>query len=270
MVGVTGAIIGAGVLGAGASIYAGSKAAKAQKKAAEQSADVEKYIYEQTRQDLLPSRIVGESALYKLADLYGVQRPTELQSPGGMKSTTSPYALSSAFGGGFSALPSMPKTNQGMKLTEGGGDFFTSPGYQFRLDEGMRALEGSQAARGRLLSGSTVRGALRVGQGLASEEFGNYTNALRSLAGVGQVANQNQQVAGQQFASGVSSALTQAGNARASSYANIGSSINSGINNALSAYLYNKSPILNPPIQNTGNAYTNSSVLIPNNYNWLG
>ena len=66
--------------------------------------------------------------------------------------------------------------------------FFKSPGYQFRQDEGIRAIDRSAAARGMLMSGGTLRELQRYGQGLASSEFGNYANRLSSLAGIGQGA----------------------------------------------------------------------------------
>ena len=52
--------------------------------------------------------------------------------------------------------------------------FYESPDYQFRLQEGQRALEASQAARGGLLSGRAMLEAQRFGQGEASSEYGNY------------------------------------------------------------------------------------------------
>ena len=74
---------------------------------------------------------------------------------------------------------------------EGGGEgpdysaFFKSPGYQFRLEEGTRAIDRSAAARGRLMSGGTLRELTRYGQGLASAEFNSYANRLGDLAGIG-------------------------------------------------------------------------------------
>jgi hypothetical protein len=51
-------------------------------------------------------------------------------------------------------------------------DVTQTPGYQFRMDEGMRALQNQLAARGLSMSGAQLRGAQRYGQGLASEEYG--------------------------------------------------------------------------------------------------
>lgn len=66
--------------------------------------------------------------------------------------------------------------------------FQKSPGYQFRLSEAQKALEGSQAARGNLFSGGAGRELSAYTQGIASNEYGSYINQLQNLAGVGQQA----------------------------------------------------------------------------------
>ena len=45
------------------------------------------------------------------------------------------------------------------------------PGYQFRLSEGLKGIEGSAAARGTQLSGDTLKGIGRYSQMMASDEF---------------------------------------------------------------------------------------------------
>lgn len=59
-------------------------------------------------------------------------------------------------------------------------DFQADPGYQFRLQEGQRALERSQAARGGLFSGQALRESQELGQGLAGQTFQDSFN--RNLA----------------------------------------------------------------------------------------
>jgi len=59
------------------------------------------------------------------------------------------------------------------------------PGYQFRLSEGMKALDRQAAARGGLISGGALRAAQRYGQDLGSQEFGAAYNRLASMANVG-------------------------------------------------------------------------------------
>ena len=81
---------------------------------------------------------------------------------------------------------------------------YQDPGYAFRMSEGMNALNRSMTAKGLGVSGANVKGALKYGQNLGSQEFGNayqraldeYNarvarsttgyNRLASLAGVGQ------------------------------------------------------------------------------------
>lgn len=58
-------------------------------------------------------------------------------------------------------------------------DFEADPGYQFRLEEGMKALEGSAAARGGLFSGETGKSLQQYGQNLASQEYGQAYNRAR-------------------------------------------------------------------------------------------
>ena len=47
------------------------------------------------------------------------------------------------------------------------------PGYLFRLNEGLKQLQGQAAARGGLLSGATIRGGQKYAQGAASTEYAN-------------------------------------------------------------------------------------------------
>ena len=50
-------------------------------------------------------------------------------------------------------------------------DIVNDPGYQFELEQGMKALERSRSAAGILKSGGTVPAALRYSQGLAATKF---------------------------------------------------------------------------------------------------
>lgn len=76
------------------------------------------------------------------------------------------------------------------------------PGYGFRLQEGMKALERGAAARGGLLSGNMLRGAQRYGQDLASQEFGAAYNRLAGLANIGPAAAGVMNTLGQNYAIG--------------------------------------------------------------------
>ena len=140
--------------------------------------------------------------------------------------------------------------------------FQADPGYSFRMDEGMKALERSAAARGGLLSGSAMKGIQRFGQGLASDEYANAfnryqternarLNPLQSLAGVGQTATQQIGQAGQAMTSG----MGQTGQSMA---ANLGNLYTSGASNL--------GNIATSSANNLGNIYTSTAA---NNANAL-
>ncbi len=199
------ALAGSALIGAGAQIISGNKAAKAQKQAAQLGINEQQRQYDQTRQDQAPYRGTGYA-------------PWRQAGSGALD------MLSRAYGIG----------GQAPDLTA----FTASPGYDFRYNEGLRAIDRGAAARGLLHSGAGVKAEQRFGEGLAANEFGDWWNRLAGVAGVGQQAVSGTAAAGQNAANNITNAYTQQGNARASSYANTGSAINSGINNALSAYLY--------------------------------
>lgn len=65
------------------------------------------------------------------------------------------------------------------------------PGYQFRLEQGQKALDNSVAARGMNLSGSQLKGTAAYNQGMASQEYGNayqrYMDRYKTLGDMGNV-----------------------------------------------------------------------------------
>jgi hypothetical protein len=103
------------------------------------------------------------------------------------------------------------------------------PSYQFRLGEGMKALERSAAARGGLISGGALKAAQRYGQDFASNEFGNAYNRLASMAGLGQTATGAQSNAAGQFGANAGNLMTGAGAARASGYVGGANALSSGL-----------------------------------------
>ena len=64
-------------------------------------------------------------------------------------------------------------------------NFRNSTGYQFRLGEGLDAVNSGYAGAGVLQSGAAMRGITEYGQNFASNEFGNYMNALANQQAVG-------------------------------------------------------------------------------------
>lgn len=94
-------------------------------------------------------------------------------------------------------------------------EFQADPGYQFRLNEGNKALDRSAAGRGMLLSGAQLKSLGRYNQGMASQEFGNWFNRLYGLAGMGQNAAVQAGGFGQANAANQANYGLMAGNARA-------------------------------------------------------
>ena len=141
--------------------------------------------------------------------------------------------------------------NKLIPLTEykkfGMDQFQQDPGYQFRLSEGMKALERQAAARGGLISGAALKAAGRYGQDYASGEYQNAFNRyqteraaqlqpLQSLAGVGQTTAQQVGQAGQTMAQNVGDIQQSAAAARASGYVGQANALTGALNTGLNYY----------------------------------
>lgn len=144
------------------------------------------------------------------------------------------------------------------------------PGYQFQLQQGLKALQNSAAAKGGLLSGGTAKAVNNYAQGAAQSDYtnvynqklGEYQNAynifqnnqansfnrLASVAGLGQTSVGQLGQTGQATAASIGNtlltgatnqgqALQNAGNAMASGYNTIGSGIAGGANSVGSGLL---------------------------------
>lgn len=132
-------------------------------------------------------------------------------------------------------------------------DIQLDPSYQFRMGEGIEALDKSAASRGRLLSGAQNKAITNYAQDLASTEYGNaYNRALEEknrnynmLSGLnqgGQSSAAGQAQAASNLSSQSSNTLSNlstslsnsaynAGQARANGYAGQATAINQGIEN---------------------------------------
>lgn len=77
-------------------------------------------------------------------------------------------------------VPNAPQFYAPAFVYPSGEDVFNDPSYQFRFNEGMKALERSAAARGTLRTGNTLEDLVRYGQDFASQEYGRATE--RALA----------------------------------------------------------------------------------------
>lgn len=77
-----------------------------------------------------------------------------------------------------------------------GEDLASDPGYQFRLEQGANAVQGSAAAKGGALSGATLKALAKYGQNLGSSEYQNaYNRAYNTWSGNTQQYNTNRNFA---------------------------------------------------------------------------
>ncbi|WP_411686915.1 DNA transfer protein p32 [Acinetobacter indicus] len=161
---VAAAMVGAAAVGAAGSAYSSKKsssAAKTQAASADRASEIQKEMYDQTREDLDPYNQAGNKALEQIMGDIG---------PGGY-----------------------------FNQTYTGQNIYNDPSYQFRLNQGLGAIQSSAAAQGGLLSGATLKALQNYGQDYASQEYSNAYNRfnadqtnrfnrLSTLAGMGQNA----------------------------------------------------------------------------------
>lgn len=129
--------------------------------------------------------------------------------------------------------------------------FQASPGYQFAMDQGTQAVQGSVAARNGLNSGAAMAELTRFGQGLANQEYGNYFNRLYGMAGTGLSAAGAQGDIGQRYGNAIAGNIINAGqstaqgvasaaDARAAGTIGMGNAFSGAINNGLGVWQYNQ------------------------------
>jgi hypothetical protein len=155
-------------------------AADQQLAAAQESLALQRQMWEKMQKDMQPYLDSGGKGLNQLS--YG------LGLSGYENGTTNPTLQSGYLQKAFSEQ-------------EFAKNFETTPGYTFRLNEGIKALDRSASSRGNLLSGQQLKGITRFGQDFASNEYqnaynrayGNYTqnqemqyNHLQNLSAMGQ------------------------------------------------------------------------------------
>lgn len=157
---------------------AANQAAQLQAKAAQQGIDAltdsEKQVLAQfqatqgqVQANLQPYLTAGTGALSQLS--------TDLQ-PGGSLNTP------------FTAPAGAPSPTFNAPT---GVDLANDPGYQFRLQQGIKALQNSQSATGSVLSGAGIKGLNDWVQNDASNEYQNVYNRAQSTFGANQTGYQN-------------------------------------------------------------------------------
>lgn len=191
------AVIGSGILGAGASIYGADKAASAQTDAANAALANSQNQFNTTNANLAPYRAIGSQAAGDLST-----KLSDLTSPITMDETI----------------------------------LQNTPGYQFNLTQGLKAVQNSSAARGLGTSGAALKGASTFATGLADSTYQNQfnnantnqTNAYNRLAGLvntGENAGAQTGVLGNAAVTTQNSAITGAGNAQAAASNATGSAL---------------------------------------------
>lgn len=190
--------------------------------AANRAAQMQQDEATRARAALSPWVAAGGGAIGKVTNLLGLGT---LKTNGGNYNT---YGLD----------PAGAKETQQQALA----DFETSPGYQFRMDEGSKALDRSAASRGLLRSGAQQKAITAFGQGIASEEYGNYMNNLFQAAGLGSQAASSGNSTAAGLTANAGSLIAQGGAARGSGYAAganaLASGISRGVQNATSLLSY--------------------------------
>lgn len=96
-----------------------------------------------------------------------------------------------------------------------------TPGYDWRVSQGMQALDRTSAASGGLMSGGRLMALQDLGQNMASAEFGNRFSRLGSLSSMGATA------AGQLGSFGMNS--TSAGEYRGAGLMGVGAALQQGL-----------------------------------------
>lgn len=116
----------------------------------------------------------------------------------------------------------------------------TDPGYGFRLSEGEKALERSQAATTGVLGGRAVKEALRYNQDYSSNEYTNYINRLAAAAGIGQATSTTS--AGIAAGAGQANAglINQIGSSKAGAYQSANQAVQGGLSNYMTMSMYDQ------------------------------
>lgn len=257
------AIAAATVIGGGISYMASQNAAEAQQNAAATNAATQKDISGQniaSQQDITAKNLAAQREMFDI----GQANLAPYRQGGNVAQNQLMQML--GIGGDTKAA------NYGKYARDFGmSDFTTDPGYQFRLDQGIKALNASAASRGGALSGANMKGAIDYGQNMASNEYTNAYNRYRTNRADQLAPLQSLYTGGQAAAAGSAAQAGAAGSTMNNAYANLGSNINS-TNNALSTNVGNAinaggaaaaggytagGTAINSTIGNLGNQYMN-------------
>jgi len=242
------ASVAAGAYSANRQSSAARDAARQQGQAAEDSNQLQWNMFQQNRQDQEPFRQAGLSGLNEYLANMGLPQQTQAPTPiyGAMGGGIDPNAAAAAaylranpdvaatrfrdnplehyqlygqaegrtWGVPQKAAPTPASTAQTQQ--DAFAKFRATPGYQFGLDEGTKAVQASAAARGGLNSGATLKALQRYGTNYADQQgYTPYMNRLSSLAGMAQTSTNTTGAQGAQVVQNMGNNLVNAGQARA-------------------------------------------------------
>lgn len=219
---IAAAIIGAVGVGAGALISsnASRRASDAAASAATANNDLQRQIYTQNTENLSPWMTRGNAAGEQINGLLGI-------------------------GGNPSASRAPFDTYRG------------STGYDFGLNEGLRAMDHTAAARGGLQSGAALKAGQRYGQDYASTKFQEYLNNLQGVSGQGLTAGSAVAGVGTGYANAVGANNNAAADATGNAALLGASNINSLIGQTGQSLAYT---LGNRPQGFSGSAYGGGSI----------
>lgn len=132
-----------------------------------------------------------------------------------------------------------------------GQDLASEPGYQFGLNQGMRAVNNRLASGGKYFSGAALKGATQYANDYASTKFndafqrdaankGRIYNFLTGAVGTGQNAAAMTGQSGSNMVNQVGANLTNMGNAQGAASIASGNAWNGAIQNAVGGYQQNE------------------------------
>lgn len=203
-------------------------------------------------------RLVGNYTYDQLPAQYKAQLaraglPPEYGAPATTKPDPSGQATADVIDNWTTELSDI-STDFSTKYTKEAGKGYTpeeiqkkvesTPGYQFQLGQGLKAIERTQAAKGMLSSGNTLMAAQEYGAGLASQTYQQSLQNYASLAGMNlpsagayaQGLGQMGQFQGQQaqvYGGITQQSMQDVANARAGAYNNAGNAyLQTAIKNA--------------------------------------
>lgn len=204
------AIAGSSLLGANSA----KEAAQIQADSARQANELAYKMYQEQKGLQEPYRAAGVTAQNRLMDVLGLSGNTGAADYGIANKNFTP------------------------------SDLTTDPSYQFRLGEGLKALDRQAAMRGGLISGGAIKAAQEYGQQSASQEYQNAFNRyqtnrsnllqpLGSLVNSGQNAAANTGAAAGNYSTTASNNLTSAGAAQAAGGVDASNALTGGLNTYL-------------------------------------